>query len=52
MEHSEHDLKGRLMHFLMHVYGNATAVVDHLYGIVCKNRDLDMGGIACKGLVD
>ena len=52
MEHGHDDLEGRAMLLLVHVDGDAAAVVDHAYRIIFQYRHFDVRGIACHTLVD
>jgi hypothetical protein len=47
-----HDLRGRDAFVLMHVDGDAAAVVLHCDGIVFANGDVHFAGIACESFVD
>ncbi len=52
MEHCQHHFECAFVFFLMHVDGDASAVVDHGYGVVFVYGYLDMGAETGQGLVD
>ena len=52
VEHRQHNLKSRLMLFLVHVDGYAAAVIDNLYGIVFQYGDVNVFGKSGQCLVD
>ena len=51
MEHGKHHLEGRLVHLLVHIHGDTTAVVHHAYAVVFEDSDFDMVGVAGEGFV-
>ena len=52
VEHCQHHFQGALVFLLVHVDGDAAAVVDDGYGVILVDGYLDMGAEAGKGLVD
>ncbi len=52
MKHGEHNLESALVLFLVHIHGNAAAVVDNGYGIVGIDCHFYVGGIAGNGFID
>ena len=52
VEDGEHDLEGALMLFLVHVDGDAAAVVGDGYRVVFVDCHLDVRGVAGEGFVD
>ena len=52
VEHGEHDLGRRALLLLVHVHGDAAAVVGDRDGVVRVDRDLDVVALAGERLVD
>ncbi len=52
MEHCEHHFKGAFVLLLMHVDGNASAIVYNGDRVVFVNCYFDMGAESCKSFVD
>jgi hypothetical protein len=52
VEHGEHDLRGRPLLLLVHVDGDAAAVVGDRDAVVRVDRDLDVVALTGQGLVD
>ena len=51
MQHRQDDLDGRLA-ALMHIHGDAAAVIDDRNAVILVNRDLDVVAIACERFID
>ena len=51
MQHGEHDLDSRLA-ALMHIHGDAAAVIDDRDAVVLVNRDLNVVAVACERLIN
>ena len=52
MQHCQHHLKGALVLLLMHIHGNAAAIVHNCYRIILVYRYLDMSAKTGKRLID
>ena len=52
VEHCHHNLERGLVEFGVLVHGNTEAVVLNRYGVVLIYSHVDVGAVACHGLID